>query len=178
MNQLAHSTGHVFCSKLRAFLFSGSMTWLPVLVVLIFNPVPVMADGYTIQVGVYKNLSKETLDSAEQLGNVYREAVGPLTRVTVGRYDTRAEAEVELSRIQSGGFDDAFVRSTGTSAKGDSAQKIIDHHGEHSHGGVKHTHLPEAMEKVLSALPESERENVVILDGKLHRKEGDTFTPL
>lgn len=160
-NTLTSLTLSVFLAS-SATLLSGSAT----------------AGHFTIQVGAYKDLSREVLDKAESLGAVDTVRSGSITKVTVGEYSDRATASAALPAVQSAGFSDAFVRQVEHSDGSASASAKTPAHGAHAHGKDTHVHLPQAIEKRISELTEEQKSKVVLLDGKLHLKEGNTFTPL
>lgn len=137
-----------------------------------------VAADFTIQIGAYQNLSDNIIQRAESLGSVKTSSVGKLTRVTIGSYASRESAAQDLARVKASGFDGAFVRTAVSSSTAAVVAQQASHYDTHSHGPDTHVHLPNSIQRKLDEIDIEDRENVVILDGKLHRKVGDSFVPL
>ena len=133
---------------------------------------------FTIQIGAYQHLSDNIIQRAESLGPVKTSAAGKLTRVTVGSYTSREGAAADLAKVKASGFDGAFVRTAVGGSSGVVVAQQASHYDAHSHGPDTHVHLPNNIQRKLDTIDVEDRDNVVILDGKLHRKIGDTFVPL
>ncbi len=140
--------------------------------------IPAMAEHFGVQVGAYRSLSDSTLEQASALGSVTKVSAGELTTVVIGQFESYESALQALDNIKANGFADAFVRRLPHS---EPAPSDVSHAGDyesHSHGGVEHVHLPSDIEQRLARMTEEQRKDIVILDGKLHRKVGEQFIPL
>ena len=137
-----------------------------------------LADHYAIQVGAYRNIDTTLQNQLEVLGKVNLVQKGSITRVLIGEYSDRQSATNDLARIQNSGFADAFVRSLDHSQTTNAADAHQSKLGEHSHGGETHTHLPNAIQAKIDKLSPAQRQNVVLLDGQPHLKQGENFIPL
>lgn len=139
------------------------------------------ADNFGVQIGAYKNLSDNVLDKASALGDIQTIKSGSVTRVVVGSYSSRKSAQTDLDRAQAAGYSDAFItrldrtKSLPASYSSNSAHSHTSSTGSHGHG---HTHLPNHINAKLKGLSDEELSRAVILDGKLHFKEGDRFIPI
>ncbi len=70
--------------------------------------------GYSIQVGAFASSEKANFEKYRSLGtygNVYNRYEGNRTKVRVGVFQTRAEAQAVVSKIKSAGYRDAFITS-------------------------------------------------------------------
>lgn len=140
--------------------------------ILVFYSSLIWADKYTIQVGAFHQISEYTLSSVARYGAYQQEKKGHLIRLMVGSFDTRPDAETLLSEINKS-YPEAFVR-------------LVDQHG----GDEKHQHYDEETprhqhphfngEEIIKwqSLSEDQRKHAVYLDGRLHLKYGDHFTPV
>lgn len=138
------------------------------------------ADNFGVQIGAYKNLSDQVLDKANALGDIQTIKSGSVTRVVVGSYSSRKSAQTDLDRAQAAGYSDAFITtldrtkslpaSYSSSSAHNHASSVSSSHG--------HTHLPNHINAKLKGLSEEELSRTVILDGKLHFKEGGRFIPI
>jgi len=140
----------------------------------------VNADNFGIQIGAYKNLSEEALERANALGDLQTVQSGNFTRVLVGSYSSRKDAQAQLSSIQAKGYTDAFVTTINRSSSTQAHSHAVSasHNSSHVSSGHGHTHLPNHINSKLSGLSNEELSKAVILDGKLHFKEGDRFIPV
>lgn len=120
--------------------------------------------NFSIQIGAYHQVSKALTDSLEQYDNVSTEYANNLTRVLLGKFNSKQEAELLLNRLKEDGYNDAFIRSIGTSSESTNQG--------HSHGRADRDYTE------LDLLDPSDKPFAVYLDGKLHLKKGDTFIPV
>lgn len=117
---------------------------------------------FSVQVGAYASPAQGLRESLTEYGSVTIDNSGALSRYLVGNFNSRGEAELLRDELRAAGFDDAFVRSIGTATQG------------HAHDdGVSGKD-----QSLLSKLTAEQRANAVYLDGVLHLKNGDNFTPL
>jgi cell division septation protein DedD len=126
------------------------------------------AADYTVQIGAFRNPDPSFAESASRLGSVHtsRSEAG-LTRFLVGRFPTRSAAQALLEKLRGAGYSDAFVR------RADPAPNLPD-----VAQGPRPSAAAETGDASLESLPADVRDKVVRLDGVLHIKEGDRFTPL
>ena len=126
--------------------------------------------NWVVQVGAFtREPDPNFLTRAEALGPAYLQNRSDGTiAVNIGPWEDRDMAERQLVDIQNE-FSDAFIkryRGTGgaaISAAGPSAPSTAQSAGN---------------DELLKSLSIEERVNVVLLDGRLHYKDGDTFIPL
>ena len=152
--------------------------YLAIVCTLALNSSFSMADQYGVQVGAYQSLQDTTLEKASNLGEVLQVNKGGLTSIIVGAYDSYESAQASLGKFQSAGFTDAFVRKLPHQNAAHHSTGASRDHETHNHGGSEHVHLPSGIEQRINQMTEQERQNIVILDGKLHRKVGDQFIPI
>lgn len=128
---------------------------------------------FSIQILASENPDITHLKTSIGPKEIYTEKTSSgLTRVKVGSYSSRMEAEQDLNSVKSQGFSDAFV----TTYSGNKSTVSSKDHHEHT-PGKKHSHsTPES--PALARLTEEQKRNVVYLDGVLHLLENGTFTPL
>ncbi len=128
-------------------------------------------NAYTVQIATYKNLPTNFLTSAEAFGDVHTSQTGELTRVSVGSFNSRSEAQALLSRIKQAGYDDAFINQLGTSNAANRS------HSSSSSQDSFQANPSSEMAKFRN-LPEAEKDRAVFVDGKLHLKDGNQFIPV
>ncbi|MEM8745048.1 MAG: SPOR domain-containing protein [Pseudomonadota bacterium] len=152
----------------------------------LFLTCAVSADSFDVQIGAFRNPDATNIKLPASVGELRRTSgPGGLTRFVVGPYDSRAAAATALATLKSAGFDGAFIRtsesSTGTvqvnaSTRGSLSTPSSETRGQSDKDpatGISQSDLDRLMK-----LSEEERRDVVLLDGKLHRKVGDEFIPL
>lgn len=133
------------------------------------------ADHLSIQVASLTQSNPIFLKEMEAFGKVQTISSGNFTRVLVGNYHDQNSANQALERLVQRGLNDAFITKLTANT-----EHPHSHDQEHSlsaenHG---HTHLPDQINQKIAELTPEQREKVVLLDGKLHLKEGDQFIPL
>lgn len=152
--------------------------------VTLLASVVVHADKYDIQIGAFKSPDASGIKLPAGVGEL-RTTPGPngLTRFVVGPYASKAEAIRAQEALKAAGFDGAFLRnaqrttdSMSARAKADAAANVA--HKEIAASNRKSSELSDSDLLKLMALSEEERSNVVVLDGRLHRKVGSEFIPL
>jgi hypothetical protein len=135
--------------------------------------------SYVLQVGAYKQLDMTRFSVLEQHGTLYTEesAGQGFTRVTLGNFDSRAEAQDALINVHKLGFQDAFLRSAGSSVaatfEADDAPIVEMPSSYNSDGYLNPQSLP-----IWNQLSNDQRKNVVYLDGILHIEEDGQFIRL
>ena len=73
-------------------------------------PISSNAADYTIQVGAFKTTPNETIQQAQKFGEVFqKKGSDELTRITVGRFSNRVDADKMRDKLQNSGFGDAYV---------------------------------------------------------------------
>jgi len=123
--------------------------------------------SYSIQIATYKNLPENFVASAEKYASVHTSQSGGLTRVSVGRFNNRSEAQDLLSQLKLAGYEDAFISQTGSSMT-----STLHHDDSH------HQKSPGSEMAKFRNLSPSEKDRAVFVDGKLHLKQGDKFIPV
>lgn len=146
------TTSKLFIIFSLACLFPGSLT--------IHAQEP--TSFYTIQIGAYLYPPANLLNSTEKFGQVFTRQTGGLTRISVGSFNNRNDAQRLLSEIQQFDHPDAFIALITlqpTSTKQSSGETISE------------------MEK-FRLLSDAEKAKAIFYNGKLHLKENNQFTPV
>ncbi|MEM7081565.1 MAG: SPOR domain-containing protein [Pseudomonadota bacterium] len=123
------------------------------------------ADLYDVQIGAFRNPNPAVTVSPD-IGEL-RHTVGNdgLTRVLVGPYASKSDANRARDALRAAGFGQAYIRTASTAAA------VIPSSTSHVDDVMPD---PDAMTADDMEL-EGER---VMLDGKPHRKVGDRFIPI
>ncbi len=123
---------------------------------------------FSVQIGAYGKPDLADRVTAAEIDEVYthRDATG-LTRILVGHYGSTGAARSALEALKTLGYHDAFITRSRAVAPSRPAP----------HGTVPEADVAGASSR-WSHLSAELREKVVLLDGRPHIKEGDTFTPL
>ncbi len=124
---------------------------------------------YSVQIATYKNLPENFVESAEKYGSVHTSQGEGLTRVSVGDFDSRNAAQNLLSQLKQAGYEDAFIKRTGSIM---SSNQHHDNSHDHPSPGSG-----SQMAKFRN-LPDSEKERAVFINGTLHLKQGSGFIPV
>lgn len=123
---------------------------------------------YTVQVGAYARPDLANSTTAATVAKVYtRQTASGLTRILVGRFESGAQAKVALQALRAAGYRDAFVTRTRDGVSLESNTPAIARKSSGAVGLAQWNHLSADL-----------RAKLVLLDGRPHIKEGDTFTPL
>ena len=169
--------------------------------VLLFAGEAVAADlEWTVQIGALRRPDAGFAAAAETVAPVRTTQTREgLTRFRVGRFDDPQDAERALGALRRAGYADAYVVQTRGAAAGlpavsagppptrgtspTSHTSLTPHTSPTSHTSPTPHTSPRLNpsrdgEQVIESLPESLRSRVVYLDGVLHVKDGDRFTPL
>jgi hypothetical protein len=147
-----------------------------------FLVTPAMAGNYGVQVGVFRNVSSEFIQELEAFDAVTTVQREGLTRVIVGDFDTISDANIRLEELQNAGFSDAFVRNTGK-ARAQSSSHIstntsTNEQSSQSQDDSELPHYSPSEQAKWDSLSPSQQLNAVLLNGKLHLKQGDKFIPI
>lgn len=138
---------------------------------------PSHAEDYTVQIGVFKSSNAAYVATAQSLDTVYKNLNdNGFTVYTVGSFETRSQASALKGQLMDSGYSDAFVRSTEPSTSLTADTTTTNTIKTPINASFRPSSLSD--EQMLSKLSEVERENVVYLDGTLHLKQGETFTPV
>lgn len=122
---------------------------------------------FSVQIGAFRTVGSGFEDDARAFGSVYTDVTAAgVTRVRVGPFSSRAEADAAVRDIRAAGYNDAFVLRTGMDAS-----SSLPSVAAAPPVSVSHT-------SDFDRLPADVRANAVYLDGALHVKEGDRFIPL
>ena len=114
------------------------------------------SNTYTVQIGTYKNdPPQDLLHKAEQFGPIHRIWFNKITRVTVGEFSQKADAEAKLKQIQNAGFADAFIRKVGTAPE----------HSDHNHLEIQKFNL----------LAQKLNARSLYLGGTMYLKQGNRY---
>ena len=134
--------------------------------------IPAAAAEYVVQIGAFRHPNPSFAEAASTVGQVSnRVTASGLTRVEVGSYASRTAAIEALERLRAAGYDDAFVRRSGA---GNPAPAALAPRTP----AVSAAPKPRGVQDELASLPADIRRRAVILDGRLHIKEGNRFIPI
>lgn len=129
------------------------------------------AAEYVVQIGAFRNPHADFGEAAAEIGVLStRESPSGLTRFVVGSFATEAEAQQAMRRLRAAGYSDAFVRRTIADARAIEDLPAIEELPAVGAGPSERSRF--------ESLPRELRARTVYLDGVLHVKEGDRFTPL
>lgn len=136
---------------------------------------PALAVDYAVQIGAFKQVPESGyLDAASSYGSLIQTDAGDgVTAYALGPFSSRVDAETSLALVQTH-YPDAFIRQVGDSQE---VSQPASNRGQ----SIGQTPAPARVVAGggdLSSLSAEERGRIVYLDGVLHIKEGDTFTPL
>jgi len=138
---------------------------------------------YVVQIASYRGavpayvadeLKRQGYQVAIEKNNVYR-------RLLVTEFATKASADKARNMLREAGFSDAFVKRVGSA--NDNIIVEDSRTNAHSHS-VRHTATMlrdsrwNDMQAQLNSLTSEQREQTVLLDGRLHIKRGNDFIPL
>jgi len=128
---------------------------------------------YSIQIAAVKSTPLDFYEQLTGFDSLYAEqSSAGFIKIKLGSYSSREEAEKSLVIVKSKGFPDAFISPYTKQLDGVSTN-TKNKHSERMDESVELSELP-----VWSRLTEEQRKNVVYLDGVLHVREGDSFTPI
>lgn len=99
-------------AKLHSLYISGAHLMLKkalVLAATLLSP-SVYATDYTIQIGAYQLSTEHAIEQAKTYGDVFQGSTDDqLTKIYIGRFNNRTQAEQKRDQLQSSGFHDAFI---------------------------------------------------------------------
>jgi len=87
-----------------------------ILFLLLISPACLLAANseiFSVQIGSYKHFAEDTKNAVSEYGVVHVFTFKNLSRVTVGEFTDRREAEKLKVKLRAAGYQDAFVRRTG-----------------------------------------------------------------
>ena len=131
---------------------------------------------FSIQIAATKSSSLSFYKQSTNFDSLYADTTNSaLTKIKLGAYNSHEEAEKHLSKIRKSGFPDAFIspytKQNSTSFSTNSElNKVVTSHNTNP---LNHESSP-----AWQGLTHEQRRNTVYLDGVLHIREGDKFTPL
>ncbi len=135
-----------------------------VLIFAVFFSSVAQADTFDVQIGAFRNPAAASISLPADVGEMRSErGADGLTRFVVGPFSSRTDADQARDRLRATGFDGAFVRAS-SGASTPSQYSVTTYSAD-----VAETSSQDSFE--------GEGE-VVMLDGRLHRKVGDRFIPL
>lgn len=164
---------HIDTDNFALYLLDRNVkkTTLFTLTTIIFLTCIVIAEpltgSYSVQIGSYKQLPDKFPKSVEQYGSVHITPHAELTRVSVGNFNNKSNAEKLLSRLKQAGFKDAFISRITTESS--SIQNQI------TRQKIKNPSSATSEMAKFRNLTKSEKDRAVFLNGKLHLKEGKQF---
>jgi hypothetical protein len=159
---------------------SGFIKMSSVIIVSSFIATAAMAGNYGVQVGAFKNVPSDLVNILDAFDEVTTIQGTSTTSIIVGQYNTFSEAKLVLAELADAGYTDAFVRDI-DKARAQSLGKASSYSNTNATIGNYANESPfsSAVEKAkFYSLSPQEQRNAVILDGKLHLKQGDSFLPV
>lgn len=134
----------------------------------------VMAVDYAVQIGAFKQVPQSSyLDAANSYGSILRLDAGDgVTAYSIGPFGSRDDAETTRGLLLDH-YPDAFIRQVSDGQIVSAPTATSD-----ARASSAPTRVIAGAGNDLSGLTAEERQRVVYLDGVLHIKEGDSFTPL
>jgi hypothetical protein len=133
------------------------------------------ADSFDVQIGAFRNPDVARISFPDEIGEL-RSTSGPdgLTRFVVGPFGTRAEAERARDQLQGAGYSGAFIRSSGERrVVVQQSYSVSDSYS----ASDSQAEVQRDTQVSTSEMSDQEGE-VVMLDGRPHRKVGDQFFPI
>ena len=129
---------------------------------------------YSVQIGAFKEPAPSFTAAAEKVGKLYRsKSPTGLTRLQVGRFATKKEASIARTALLGAGYEGAFVVEKGVSLRA-ATDAARTSNTTRTYSAPRTAPAADPM----AGVPADLRDRVVILDGRLHVVEGETFTPL
>ncbi|MFK7913795.1 MAG: SPOR domain-containing protein [Pseudomonadales bacterium] len=156
---------------------------MPVALTVLLGASTSQAATYTIQIGAFKTPNATFADQARSVGEVYAtQRASGVTAVSVGSFDSSAEASSALARIEDN-YPGAFVRHANTDSRrllaaGSGSERAAASATRTAPAARSTTASSSNTSDVFATLSAKERKNVVYLDGVLHFKQGDQFLTL
>jgi hypothetical protein len=161
------SSGFFKISSALVILFSSSVS------------TSAFAGNYGVQVGAFKNVPWELISRLEAFDSVTTLQGKSITSVVVGNFDSVSDARITLARLESAGYRDAFVRDLDKARALSSMQTSTNASGTpYQASGYENQRFSTSEKAKWDSLTPEQQLNAVILDGKLHLKQGDKFTPI
>jgi hypothetical protein len=143
------------------------------LTLLLFVTGQAMAGQYAVQLEASRSPSLAKFQELSAYGRLYTETTEQgYIRKRMGPYENRIEALDVLKQVHAAGYKDAIItRQQGSSAASSHAVNTPNYAYDIEKFDVKTL-------KEWKLLTPEQQKNLVYLDGKLHIKSGDQFTPL
>lgn len=143
---------------------------LTVIFILMVTAGPSTAEEYVVQFGALKQPYEAYAEKARQIGSVLKvPTTSGFTRYELGPYESGASAREAMGRLRSVGYRDAYVKGGGSQPT-ISTTRLAPTKAKPSKAVEARQAIP--------PLPDDVRSKLVYVDGVLHVKEGDRFTPL
>ncbi len=143
-----------------------------------FVAAPAFSSQYAVQLEASKSPNLNRFESLKVYGQLYTvDANNGYTRTRIGPYENKNKALEVLKEVHAAGFQDAFIakQKSEDAISPAAVSKSSNHAGKHNYD-IETFDVRTLKEwKMLSA---EQQANLVYLDGKLHVKDGNRFTPL
>ena len=136
------------------------------------------ANDFTVQVGAFQELTQEAISKAEQHGSVYQ-SLGKdnLTRLHIGRFSNRIEAEEKRDQLRNAGYNDAFIAQILVSKSTTNITNVVKSN-EHSYAPKTASQNHYSSHDKLAGLSADERSKAVYVDGKMRIHSNGQFYTL
>lgn len=105
---MTNTTAYLPCQsrQLLAIIWIGLAFLLGLPSKLIAQP---PSENYTIRLGTYKNISLSQFSKLNHLGNISAESTDKGSRIQLGHFESRPQADAALKKVRELGYTDAFV---------------------------------------------------------------------
>lgn len=143
---------------------------LAAMLILMVAAGPSTAEDYVVQFGALKQPYEAYAEKARQIGSVLTVSTkNGFTLYKLGPYESGTSAREAMGRLRSAGYRDAYLKLNVAQSSLSDARLA---------GTTAMPSKAVASGQDISMLPDSVRSKLVYVDGVLHVKEGDRFTPL
>jgi hypothetical protein len=161
------------------------LRWLIALSLVLLGPMIQAEDSWVVQVGAYSakpngqmNAFMEELRALQNDGPVLSSVnERGLNVLSIGPFTDRTDAQAALYNVQTLA-PDAYIRRVSSDPQDTVQGPAQPVPADQGVAPVAVANAGSDAAALLNQLPADERRNVVMLDGRLHYKDGERFTPL
>lgn len=139
-------------------------------VTLMVAAAPSIANDYVVQFGALKQPYEAYSEKAHRIGRVYTvTTTSGFTLYKMGPFESGASAIEAMGQLRSLGYLDAYIKDDSSKPEAITPRMA---------NSTSKTSKDVDPRMAVAALPDAVRSKIVYVDGVLHVKEGDQFTPL
>ena len=151
---------------------------ISITLLLLLLSITANANDFTVQVGAFQELTQEAISKAEQHGSVYQ-SLGKdnLTRLHIGRFSSRIEAEEKRDQLRNAGYHDAFIARILVSGSTANITNTVKSN-EHSYAPKTASQNHYSSHDKLAGLSADERSKAVYVDGQMRIHSNGQFYTL